>query len=168
MSAVYAWASDERKGHAAARAANELTLRRLDEKLDRFTDMAGEGVLSTDDYGRKKLEVQGQILALRATLTGPTASVDSWRADVERAFSFGAKAAKLFRDGPDDRRRELLGELYANLIVTDRTTKPVLRFPFSILLSEEFVAAREKPCDANLRRAADSLLNQRKNALLAP
>jgi len=61
-------------------------------------------------------------------------------------------------------RRMLLGELYENLLVTDRITRPCLRFPFTLLSHVEELRSAFSGGDENRLPPPSIVLSRRKNA----
>lgn len=129
---------------------------------DRRVDAAGH--VDEKDYVERRAVLDGQAHGLRRTLADPRGELDAWRHAVREVLTTGVDLVSTYRASSQDDKRALLVKMYANLPVSDRVTKPVLRIPFTLLDEPRPDSTVLSGKDANAYRPSETLLNERKNA----
>jgi site-specific DNA recombinase len=158
------WAT-EQKGFAAERAkAAESQLHAAEQHLARLTDLLVSNLLAEQDFVARRDEAQAQIAALRHAVEQPEAELAAWRAHVEEAITAGCRVTTILEKDDPEARRAFLAQLCANLVVTDRITKPHLRFPFTLLENVDDVRRVLSGPRANRLPPPRTVLSKRKNA----
>lgn len=130
----------------------KAAIRDAERRLANLTALVVDGVLDRDDYVAQRTAVHQELTRLRRLVDAPTAELDDWRRTVTEVVTLGAHIDKRFRDGSVDARRQLLGVVSLNQVVTDRKTRPVMRFPYSLL--ENAPTSDTKPPPVGLNRQA--------------
>lgn len=133
MSAVEAAISTERQGFRGRIKALEAERARIDADLRRASALVVSGTLTEPDYVALREELAETRTRVARTLAEPEAEQDEWRRAVAEVVTAGTTALDRFRSGDAEDKRHVLCTLYENLVVTDRKTAPVLRFPFTLL-----------------------------------
>lgn len=156
--AVLRWAlqkirreADDLRAAARAKvaAAREL-LDAKDQALAKLVGLVAHGTITEDEYSSAKLELLAERDRLRAQMSGD--SSESASADCVALLELAATLENAFDQATVQDRRELLGRVFAELRVRNRTIEATLRPPFALLVgSSDLVAVDDRP---NLPAAA--------------
>jgi site-specific DNA recombinase len=159
------WWAAEQKGLAAERAQTVRSeLEAAEKNLARLTDLLVAGLLAESDFITRREEAEARIAALRSELQQPDTAVAAWRTRVEEAITVGRKVSDVLTSTDPAVRRAFIAQVYENLVVTGRITKPCLRFPFTILADALKLSRTVGKRYENRLPPPKAVLNQRKSA----
>jgi hypothetical protein len=150
LGAIEWWANEQKlelRGLANGRTAE---LEKARGQIKRLTDLAVAGAIAEDEFVRRRGELQSRAESLERDVKNPLADLERWKQTVLEALEVGAGALQAFDSGPTTQRRDLLGRLYVNLLVTDRNTTPELHFPFLVLEKAPISPTTDSGGDVNL------------------
>jgi DNA invertase Pin-like site-specific DNA recombinase len=155
----------QQKGMLTERIAGlESDLLATERSVERLTDLVVSGALKEADFVRRRDDAEAHMSQLRHAIQEPEAELAAWRALVEEAITAGTRVATVVDCEDADERRAFLAQVCANLVVTDRITKPSLRYPYTLLEgASEIVKAASATC-ANPLPSPETVLSERKSA----
>jgi len=103
------------------------------KKLDALTDLRIRGLLTDDEFGKKRADLLGEQLRLKEQLQDTDSRATHWRELTERAFLFAREAKERFESGTLEDKREILVALGSNLVLKDKILRIQLQKPFDLI-----------------------------------
>lgn len=89
-------------------------------QLDNLTSMRLNDLLSDAEYVEQRERLSGELRHLKELLHDTEARGERWLELTEKVFDFSTNARRVFRDGTDDERRTIFGQLGGNITLLDK------------------------------------------------
>jgi DNA invertase Pin-like site-specific DNA recombinase len=105
------------------------------QKIDNLIDMMASGLISEDEFLRRKTEASQEKMRFQELLNDADSRVDSWLDKTETLFDFATSAKEKFKNGSVDDKRVILASLGSNLLLKDGKLSVSLEKPLELLRS---------------------------------
>ena len=148
--------------------AHEREIAETEKRIHRLTDLAVAGGISNEEYIERRAVQLARRAEVERLVAEPRRELDAWCKAVREVVAVGSTALAAFRDGGFAERRELLGRVCSNLVVTERRPALVLRFPFTLLTEERPAVVDGPKGRPNLPPPEKIVRSVAKNARLRP
>ena len=148
--AFHKWAMDELKKETVKEHRDkesviynqEKALQTLELKLRNLKELATSGAISPSEYMEDRKEFEDEANRIRGYLASVDEKMRTWVRDAERTLTFAERAVEVFKNGDEDKRREILSALGTEHILLDRqltiqTEKPLLVVQEMVSLAKE-------------------------------
>lgn len=109
------------------------SFRDTQKQQDTLVGLRLRGLLTDEEFSKKKQELVGEELRLKEQLGDTESRAHRWLELSERAFLFANQAPKRFAAASLDEKREILIAFGSNLILEDRKLRIQLQKPFSLI-----------------------------------
>jgi DNA invertase Pin-like site-specific DNA recombinase len=127
----------------AQRVSAEESVRKMDREIDTLTDLRVRGLLSDDEFTRKRLALTSARLGVRQQVSRLDEDPD-WIEPIRTLVSFSNKAVEYFHGGDDEQKRQILITTSSNSTLSSRI--------LSIEARKPFVQWGQKPTKSEMRR----------------
>jgi site-specific DNA recombinase len=117
------WFEQESNGKYADVRSKQDELARLEQQIERLTDLVVAGHLAEAEYVTRKSALLDRRTQLARIIEEPLAEIEAWRQSVKELMSDATLFLDGFRNGDSAQRRELIQRLYENCPVSNRVTK---------------------------------------------
>ena len=135
--------ADETSVRAAMDRSLHAAYLECQKKLDALTDLRIRGLLTDDEYAKKREGLLGEQLRLKEQLEDTDGRATRWRELTERAFLFSREAKERFETGTLEDKREILVALGSNLVLRDKKLRIQLEKPL-LFIQESLPALRSE------------------------
>lgn len=123
---------EARSARAIAQSRNEAA-QGIQKHLDALLDIRLRGLLSDDEFARKKEALVSEQLRLRAQIAEERENDPSWFEPARRAIMFANLAPKRFAASSREEKREVLIAVGSNPVLTDRILRIQPKKPFHLM-----------------------------------
>jgi site-specific DNA recombinase len=126
----------------------EKSLNTIELKLSNLKELAITGAISPIEYKNDRTELEEDAEKIREYLESINDKMDNWINEAERVMTFSEKAVDVFKNGDEEKRKEILcalgteHELLDN-VLTIKTEKPLLVVREMVSLSNDDTGSLE-------------------------
>ena len=111
----------------------QMQLSKVQKISDGLIEMRAGNEISEQEYIVKRKKLAQEKEELTQIIQGLQESTDDWFGRVEKTFDFAENAPKVFQNGSDQDKRELLSLLGSNLYLYDKKVTIELKKPFEFI-----------------------------------
>lgn len=145
-----------RRGDSSAAVVEGLRkeIAASEAELDRLTRLCTRGHLPEEEYVRSRMQLMDELEMLRGRIADPHKFEEEIDDALRDVISVAVLAVRIFVDGTEEERREILGRVCTSIKLSDRKLSVELRRPFMLLAEKlpEIVSQLRRPNPNNARR----------------
>lgn len=130
----YVWAAHGRETEARTTMYKnqQEAYNTAQKKIDRLMDMHLQNLITAEEYRAKRETVQCDMASLKLKLADTEDRAKKWLELTEQAIFFANRAKKVFDEGNEEKRREIVMGLGSNFFLKDKKVQIELQEPFRL------------------------------------